>query len=35
MAHETYTRLVPGADTAVLCIHGILGTPNHFASFVD
>ena len=35
MAHETYTRLVPGADTAVLFIHGILGTPNHFASFVD
>ncbi len=34
MAHETYTRLVPGADTAILFIHGILGTPNHFADFL-
>lgn len=30
MAHEEYIRLVPGADTAVLFIHGILGTPDHF-----
>jgi esterase/lipase len=35
MTHETYTRLVPGADSAVLFIHGILGTPNHFADFVS
>lgn len=34
MTHETYTRLVPGADSAVLFIHGILGTPNHFSAFV-
>ncbi len=35
MTHETYTRLVPGADSAVLFIHGILGTPNHFADYVS
>lgn len=29
MHHETI-RLVPGADTAVLFIHGIVGTPRHF-----
>lgn len=34
MAHETYTRLIPDADAAVLFIHGILGTPNHFADFL-
>lgn len=28
--HEPYIRLVPNAKTAVLFIHGILGTPNHF-----
>lgn len=35
MTHKTYTRLVPAADSAVLFIHGILGTPNHFADFVS
>ena len=30
MSHREYTRLVTGADTAVLFIHGILGTPRHF-----
>ncbi len=30
MAHEEIIRLVPGADTAVLFLHGIAGTPNHF-----
>lgn len=30
MAHEEYKRIVPGADTAVLFIHGIVGTPDHF-----
>ena len=30
MDHEEYVRIVPGADTAVLFIHGIVGTPNHF-----
>lgn len=30
MKHEEFTRIVPGADTAVLFIHGIAGTPNQF-----
>lgn len=30
MSHETYTRYIPGSRYAVLLIHGILGTPNHF-----
>lgn len=30
MEHKCYKKIVPGADTAVLLIHGILGTPNHF-----
>ncbi len=30
MNHEAYRRLAPGARTAVLMIHGICGTPNHF-----
>lgn len=34
MEHREYLRLVDGADTAVLFIHGILGTPNHFAAFL-
>lgn len=34
MAHEEYKRLVPDADTAVLFIHGILGTPDHFSAFL-
>ncbi len=28
--HQAYQCIVPGADTAVLLIHGILGTPRHF-----
>ena len=28
--HRETVRLVPNADTAVLMIHGICGTPNHF-----
>lgn len=28
--HEEYIRRVPGAKTAVLFVHGIVGTPNHF-----
>ncbi len=28
--HEESRRIVPGAQTAVLFIHGICGTPNHF-----
>lgn len=32
--HKEYKRIVPNADTAVLFIHGIIGTPNHFTDFV-
>lgn len=32
MPHREYIRLVPGADTAVLFLHGIVGTPRHFDS---
>ena len=34
MLHEEYVRIVPGAKTAVLFIHGIVGTPNHFRDLV-
>lgn len=30
MPHREYIHLVPGADTAVLFLHGIVGTPRHF-----
>lgn len=30
MSHKPTIRIVPGADTAVLFLHGILGTPRHF-----
>lgn len=30
MAHEEYVRIVPGAKSAVLFMHGIAGSPNHF-----
>lgn len=30
MPHREYIRIVPNADTAVLFIHGIVGTPRHF-----
>ena len=33
--HKEYVRLVDTADTAVLFIHGIVGTPNHFTDFVN
>ena len=32
--HEEYRRTVSGADKAVLFIHGILGTPDHFGDFI-
>lgn len=32
--HEEYFRPVPGTDTAVLFIHGIVGTPNHFRDLI-
>lgn len=30
MLHEEFVRIVPGSKIAVLFIHGIVGTPNHF-----
>lgn len=30
MIHQEYKRICKGADTAVLFIHGIVGTPKHF-----
>ncbi|MBO5952605.1 MAG: alpha/beta fold hydrolase [Oscillospiraceae bacterium] len=32
--HEEYKRIVPHSDKAILLIHGIVGTPNHFRAFV-
>ncbi len=32
--HAEYKRIVKGARVAVLCVHGILGTPNHFRDLV-
>ncbi len=32
--HKEYKRIVADAETAVLFIHGILGTPNHFKDFI-
>lgn len=32
--HKEYVRIVDTANTAVLFIHGIVGTPNHFTDFV-
>lgn len=34
MSHAEYKRIIPGADTAVLFIHGIVGTPNHFRDLI-
>lgn len=34
MAHEASRRLVPGAKTAVLLIHGICGSPEHFRTLL-
>lgn len=34
MEHREYVKLVPGAKTAVLFIHGIVGTPNHFRDLI-
>ncbi len=33
--HKPYIRIVPGADTAVLMVHGIVGTPRHFDFLLD
>lgn len=34
MAHKEYIRICEGSNTAVLFIHGIVGTPNHFDEFI-
>lgn len=34
MDHKEYIREVENADTAILMIHGILGTPRHFDRFL-
>lgn len=34
MVHEAYIRLVPDARYAVLLVHGILGSPEHFRDLV-
>ena len=34
MYHNEYHHIVPNADTAVLFIHGILGTPRHFDNLI-
>lgn len=34
MAHEETRRIVPGAKTAVLMMHGIAGTPDHFRTLL-
>lgn len=34
MVHQEYVKTVPGAKTAVLFVHGIVGTPNHFRDLI-
>jgi len=34
MAHREYKNIVENAQKAVLFIHGIVGTPNHFGAFL-
>lgn len=34
MEHREYKRIAKNADAAVLFIHGIVGTPNHFNAFL-
>jgi esterase/lipase len=35
MDHSPYIRKTESADTAVLMIHGIMGTPRHFDGFLE
>ena len=35
MEHKEYKRIVPKARAAILFVHGIVGTPNHFAEFLS
>lgn len=34
MEHKEYKRMNPDGSAAILFVHGIVGTPNHFAEFV-
>lgn len=34
MEHKEYVKISDGAKTAILFIHGIVGTPNHFNEFI-
>lgn len=34
MEHKEYKRVVNDAETAVLFVHGIVGTPNHFKEYM-
>ena len=33
--HEPYQKRIPGADCAILFVHGILGSPNHFTPLMQ
>ncbi len=33
--HDSTRRMVPGADTSVLFLHGIIGTPRHFDTVLE
>ncbi len=35
MEHKEYRRIHNGSEVAILFIHGIAGTPNHFSEFVS
>lgn len=35
MLHNEYIRIIPDSETAVLFVHGIAGTPNHFEKLVE
>ena len=35
MEHTEYVRIIDNSNTAILFIHGIVGTPNHFNEFVS
>ncbi len=34
LCHREYIREIEASDTAVLCIHGIVGSPNHFKNII-
>lgn len=35
MAHQALVCEMAGADTVVLCVHGIVGSPDHFTELID